>query len=190
MIPVETTTSATPANGATRQFERPNGRAGTAGFRQDETARPTTRLASALKGAAERLSRRLADRYIPRLNRRRDRVRNALHAIPDRMQMVTNQARLVLELIDDFGEGRYRGVPWHTIAVAAAALLYSVSPGDVLPDVIPVIGAFDDVVVIALAMRIIQRDLEKYCRHKGYDRADYFTEPSRPSQQTSATTGR
>ena len=132
------------------------------------------RLASALIVSAEKLSERLADRYVPMLEKRKERFSRELRKIPDRMQRVTNQARLVLELIDDFDSGKYRTVPWHTIAVAAAALLYSVSPSDVLPDVLPVLGAIDDIAVIALAMRIIRRDLEAYCRFKGYDPNEYF----------------
>ncbi len=80
----------------------------------------------------------------------------------------------MLELIDDFSSGAYRAVSWRTVAIAAAALLYSVSPSDVFPDVIPVVGAIDDIAVLALAMRFIRRDLEAYCRFKDYDPADYF----------------
>ncbi len=139
-----------------------------------KSRRPLGKLAAALKDSAEKFAQRLASQYIPMLDRQRERVRRELRAIPDRMQRVTNQARLVLELIDDFDSGAYRAVPWHTIAIAAAALLYSVSPSDVLPDVIPVVGAIDDIAVIALAMRFIRRDLEAYCRFKGYDPAEYF----------------
>jgi len=155
----------------TENFERANSKSEP---QSRTTHGPLNRLVAALMVSAENFAQRLAARYIPMLNKQRERVRRELRVIPDRMQRVTNQARLVLDLIDDFDSGAYRAVPWHTIAVAAAALLYSVSPSDVLPDVIPAVGAIDDIAVIALAMRIIRRDLEAYCRFKGYDPAEYF----------------
>ncbi len=158
----------------TENFEQANPESEHADPQFHKSQKPLGKLAVALKDSAENLARRLASQYVPMLDKQRERVRRQLRAIPDRMQRVTNQARLVLELIDDFNSGAYRAVPWHTIAVAAAALLYSVSPSDVLPDVIPAVGAIDDIAVIALAMRIIRRDLEAYCRFKGYDPAEYF----------------
>jgi uncharacterized membrane protein YkvA (DUF1232 family) len=90
------------------------------------------------------------------------------------MHQVANQSRLVLELIDDFKSGVYREIPWHSIVVIAGAVLYSVSPADVVPDVLPILGMMDDLAIIGLATRIIQKDLRAYCRFKGYDEAAYF----------------
>lgn len=131
-------------------------------------------IKSLFRTAVERVSERIGERQIPKVLDRRERVKRELRAIPERMQKVTNQAQLVLELIDDYRDGTYREVPWRSLAVAAAALLYSVSPGDVIPDVIPWIGQIDDAFVLGLAMRIIQTDLEAYCRFKGYALEKYF----------------
>jgi uncharacterized membrane protein YkvA (DUF1232 family) len=109
----------------------------------------------------------------------RDRVQKTLQEIPKRMQLVTNQARLVVELIDDFAAGRYRDIPWHSLAVASVAILYSVSPADAVPDFVPGVGSVDDLVVIGIAFRLIRRDLEAYCRFKGYDVSQYLPERSR-----------
>lgn len=127
-----------------------------------------------LQQRVERLSKRFGIRQILRLTVYQPRVRETLEEVPKRMQLVTNQARLVLELIEDFVQGRYRAIPWHSVAVAAAALVYSVSPTDVFPDFIPVVGALDDMVVLSLAMRVVQKDLRAYCDFKGYPASDYF----------------
>jgi len=128
----------------------------------------------AWRQAAERLGERIGARQIPKVLDRRDRVKRELRAIPERMQKVANQASLVLELIDDYRGGSYRSIPWRSLAVASGALLYSVSPGDVIPDVLPVLGQLDDAIVLAVAMRIIRGDLERYCRFKGYALDKYF----------------
>lgn len=122
----------------------------------------------------ESLSKRVGIRQLLRLAMHRKRVRASLDAVPARMQLVTNQAKLVLELVEDFIDGRYRKIPWHSLVVASGALLYSVSPADVVPDFLPLVGALDDMAVLSLAMRWLQKDLKAYCEFKGYDTARYF----------------
>lgn len=122
----------------------------------------------------ESLSKRVGVRQLMSLALNRKRVRSSLDAVPARMQLVTNQAGLVLELVEDFIEGRYRKIPWHSLVVASGALLYSVSPADVVPDVLPLVGALDDMAVLSLAMRWLRKDLKAYCEFKGYDPAHYF----------------
>ncbi|PUB33561.1 uncharacterized membrane protein YkvA (DUF1232 family) [Elizabethkingia sp. YR214] len=42
------------------------------------------------------------------------------------------------------------------------ALVYAISPIDVLPDWIPVIGQMDDLAVLALAMPVLMKEVEKF----------------------------
>jgi len=126
------------------------------------------------KRAVERTSKKLGRNYLIRLAKDKGRVSQSLAFVPERMHQVANQSRLVLELIDDFKSGVYREIPWHSIVVIAGAVLYSVSPADVVPDVLPILGMMDDLAIIGLATRIIQKDLRAYCRFKGYDEAAYF----------------
>ena len=128
------------------------------------------RLGSLLEGVSEKMSLR----YLHRLIQKRGRVSHSLAGVPLKMHRVANEASLVLELIDDFMDGTYRQIPWHSMVVLAAAVLYSVSPADVVPDAIPVLGVLDDLAVIAVAVRLVRRDLRKYCRFKGYDEDEYF----------------
>lgn len=122
-----------------------------------------------------RLSKKLGTRYVERLTQGSSRAIRSLDRVPKRMHLVANQTQLVLELIDDFATGVYREVPWPTVAILAGAVLYSVSPADVIPDAIPIIGAMDDLVVVAIATRVARDALKKYCVFKGYNVSDYFT---------------
>ena len=72
--------------------------------------------------------------------------------------------RLLFGLIRDYWRGRYRDVSWLTIASIVIALLYMISPLDLMTDAIPVIGWLDDVAIIALCLKLTRRDLEKYRR--------------------------
>ena len=122
----------------------------------------------------ERLAQRWGMQQLKRVTERRFDVLSELRRIPDRMQKVTNQARLVLDLSEDFRAGTYREISWVSIALATGALVYAVSPGDVLPDFIPTIGSLDDMVVLTIVMHFLEKDLRAYARFKGYVEKDYF----------------
>ena len=68
----------------------------------------------------------------------------------------------ILELLRDRVRGAYRETPWRTIAALTGALIYVLSPIDLIFDFIPVIGFLDDAIVIGLAIKLAQPDLEKY----------------------------
>ena len=68
----------------------------------------------------------------------------------------------ILELLRDRVTGAYKETPWRTIAALTGALIYVLSPIDLILDFIPVIGFLDDAVVIGLAIKLAQPDLEKY----------------------------
>lgn len=137
-------------------------------------AEQSDELPAASGGVRERLARRWGRRLLEGVFDKRRAIIAELRAIPERMQKVTNQARLMMELADDFRSGRYRRISWVSIAIAAAALVYAVSPGDVVPDALPGLGALDDMIVLTVAMRLLERDLKAYCRFRGYSDADYF----------------
>jgi uncharacterized membrane protein YkvA (DUF1232 family) len=58
--------------------------------------------------------------------------------------------------------------PWYARAVVAAVAAYALSPIDLIPDFIPVLGLLDDVLVlplgITLALRLIPEDVIGECR--------------------------
>jgi sulfatase modifying factor 1 len=48
-------------------------------------------------------------------------------------------------------------VPWHAKAVAGCAVLYVVSPIQLIPNFIPIIGQMDDVLVVTLGLKYLRR---------------------------------
>ena len=52
---------------------------------------------------------------------------------------------------------RHPQVPWYAKLVAGCGILYVVSPIQIIPNFIPIIGQMDDVLVVSLAIRIIKR---------------------------------
>lgn len=68
----------------------------------------------------------------------------------------------IFELLRDRVAGVYKETPWKTITALTGALIYVLSPIDLILDFIPFIGFLDDAVVIGLAIKLAQPDLEKY----------------------------
>jgi uncharacterized membrane protein YkvA (DUF1232 family) len=71
-------------------------------------------------------------------------------------------ARLLTALVKDWRAGKYRQALYGTIAAVVFALLYVFNPLDLVPDVLPFIGAVDDATVIGACLMLIERDLTKY----------------------------
>ena len=68
----------------------------------------------------------------------------------------------LIEMVRDYVAGKYSDAPWATIAAIVFALLYVLSPIDILPDFIPIIGLADDAFVMTICLRLIGSDLQKY----------------------------
>lgn len=70
---------------------------------------------------------------------------------------------------------RHPGVPWHARILAIAVTVYALSPIDLIPDFVPVLGYLDDVVIvpagIALAIRLIPEDVMAECRARAGQRS-------------------
>lgn len=121
-----------------------------------------------------RVTRRLRHAQLERLAASRDELFRRLREIPERMQRITNQMELLIDLADDYSSGRYRDVRWYTLGVAVTAALYFVSPADIVPDTLPGIGQLDDILIVGIALRLIKKDLLRYVEHRGLDPAEYF----------------
>lgn len=68
----------------------------------------------------------------------------------------------LFRLIKMSASGEYTGVPATTVVAAVAVLLYFLSPIDLIPDFIPVVGLLDDVVLVAWFSTSIKHELEKF----------------------------
>jgi uncharacterized membrane protein YkvA (DUF1232 family) len=65
-------------------------------------------------------------------------------------------------------------VPWYAKVLAAAVVAYALSPIDLIPDFIPVLGYLDDLLLVplglALALRLIPAPVLAECRRAAADR--------------------
>lgn len=79
-----------------------------------------------------------------------------------KLQRYVDDAQLLFNLLRDYANGNYREVPFNVVAAVGGALLYVLSPLDLIPDFIPIIGYLDDAAVIAFCLNLIEKDLITY----------------------------
>ena len=58
--------------------------------------------------------------------------------------------------------GQYRNIPWKTLLIIVAAILYFVNPFDLLPDLIPIAGFTDDFGVLLWAYSAVNKEIDKF----------------------------
>ena len=80
--------------------------------------------------------------------------------------------RLVLDGVDtiamlwDWILGRFDWSPMRLIVAFFIGIIYLVFPIDIVPDVIPIAGWIDDLLVATAVVRIARADLERWRRQK------------------------
>jgi uncharacterized membrane protein YkvA (DUF1232 family) len=71
--------------------------------------------------------------------------------------------QIFFKMIKDYFDGRCE-LPVRTVVAIGVALLYVLSPLDIIPDFIPVAGLLDDAFVLSLCIKFIKDDIEEYKR--------------------------
>ena len=69
---------------------------------------------------------------------------------------------VMASLIKSYVKKEYTDVPIGTIVAVISALTYVISPIDLIPDSIPVLGYFDDAAVVAACWKLVESDIEEY----------------------------
>jgi uncharacterized membrane protein YkvA (DUF1232 family) len=86
-----------------------------------------------------------------------------------RLERLKRRAReLKREVAAMFLAARHPRTPWYAKLLLVAIVAYAVSPIDLIPDFVPVVGLLDDLVLlplaIALALRMIPKSVIAECR--------------------------
>ena len=81
---------------------------------------------------------------------------------------------------------RHPGTPWYAKLFVAGVVAYALSPIDLIPDFIPVLGYLDDLILIplgiAVAIRLVPSSVLAECR----DRARSAAASPKPENRTAA----
>lgn len=69
---------------------------------------------------------------------------------------------VMASLLNSYVHKEYTSIPFGSIVAVVSALIYFVSPIDIIPDFIPGVGHIDDALVIAACWRLVKSDLKEY----------------------------
>ncbi len=104
-----------------------------------------------------------------RVLRRRFRVVYLIREAYDRMtshpnvlSAVWTDLRTMLRLLVRWADASYRRVSWTPLVLIVGALIYFVTPIDVLPDTLGAIGFVDDVTVISTVVEHVRHELQRF----------------------------
>ncbi len=75
---------------------------------------------------------------------------------------LNDSLRLFIRIINAYTSKEYTYVPWKTICLIVAGLIYFIYPVDLIPDFIPVSGLIDDIALIAWIYESIQDDIDNF----------------------------
>ena len=78
------------------------------------------------------------------------------------LEGVWEPLQLLFGMFRSYAKKEYTEIPTRSILAIIAAILYFVTPIDVIPDILFGLGFADDAAVIAFTVKQIQDDLEKY----------------------------
>lgn len=94
---------------------------------------------------------------------------------PQSLRRVVREVLLIFTRLVQDGRG---DIPWETLCLLAAAVLYLLCPVDAVPDALPVLGWADDLAVLLYALNAVKK---RYETGKG-DEAQQGETPRTPVQ--------
>lgn len=74
----------------------------------------------------------------------------------------------VVSMLNDYYHGRYKKLPFAVLAGSLAIVAYLISPIDLIPDGVPVLGFIDDALIINLVLDLcVDTELKRYRKWRG-----------------------
>ena len=73
-----------------------------------------------------------------------------------------NGVQLLIRMLRAYASGEYRAISWKSMASVVAVLIYFVSPIDLIPDFLPVIGITDDVALVIWLIKTLGDEITKF----------------------------
>lgn len=99
-----------------------------------------------------------------------DKIERFLQRLEKKLKVVPlagnklSELPIMASLFRSFVKKEYQEVPIGTIIAILSALIYFVSPIDIVPDSIPVLGYFDDAAVVEACWDLVESDVEEYLK--------------------------
>jgi uncharacterized membrane protein YkvA (DUF1232 family) len=80
----------------------------------------------------------------------------------EQLEVVWTHLSASFRLIKAYANGTYRKIPWRSVAMIVASIVYFVWPIDSLPDFIPFFGYLDDVSLLGWMVKTFSSDIDAF----------------------------
>ena len=78
------------------------------------------------------------------------------------LDAVWTQLMACLRLIKAYAKGTYREIPWSTLVMLVASIIYFVMPFDLIPDFLVGLGLLDDAALIGWTVKTFSSDIDAF----------------------------
>lgn len=75
---------------------------------------------------------------------------------------IKGQLHLMVRFIKAYATGAYRDVAGKSMATIVGVLVYFVSPLDLIPDVLPILGIADDVALVVWMFNVLEKEITRF----------------------------
>lgn len=91
-----------------------------------------------------------------------DTASKEIHSGKKKIQSIQNDFIVLLEMLKAWVKGDYKEVPYMTVLLSTAAIIYFVNPLDAVPDMVPALGLLDDATVIGFVAASVREDIKNF----------------------------
>ena len=84
------------------------------------------------------------------------------HWSPVQRQMIKDKFLVLGRMAKAYALGRYRTIPWKTMLVLLAAVIYFLNPIDLIPDLLPLVGFTDDFAILLWVYNAIGAEVDRF----------------------------
>lgn len=102
----------------------------------------------------------------------RERMMDLIHSVIEKMKKTEDRNELLsaarekiatlTRMLRAYAGGDYKIIPWKSLVLIVAGLIYFVNPLDLIPDFIPMIGLMDDLALLFWIFNSVNNDIEEY----------------------------
>jgi uncharacterized membrane protein YkvA (DUF1232 family) len=65
-------------------------------------------------------------------------------------------------MVKAYATGRYRNIPWKSMLLVLAMIIYFINPLDLIPDLIPMAGLTDDFAILVWVYSSVAEEIDKF----------------------------
>lgn len=96
------------------------------------------------------------------LNELLDKASNKANGKKGRLDAVWTQLMACFRLIRAYAKGNYRDIPWSSLVMLVASVIYFVMPVDLIPDFIVGLGLLDDAALLSWTVNALRLEIDAF----------------------------